>query len=230
MIGRIMIIKEILNNFSDEEMLYFIKTIDVKSRAMTYLLITSTKAEYFLNLLSDEEKTDVIKILPIVKEEEDLLNILEKEIERVISYKNIELIITRRMVEMKTDEAKRYLELIAKYNPLLGEHIELEYDRYNKLMGIFPFEDILLIDDKSLQDVIREVEWDDLSLALKFAGDDIKIKIFKNVSARKKNSIIETMEFMGPVKVADVKHAQNHIMKVVNRRLKDGSALKIPNE
>jgi flagellar motor switch protein FliG len=89
---------------------------------------------------------------------------------------------------------------------------------------MFVFEDILLVDDKGIQAVLKEVDNDELALALKTASDDLKQKIFKNMSERAAQLIQEDMTYMGPVRVSDVESAQQRIVDVV-RRLEDAGEI-----
>lgn len=85
---------------------------------------------------------------------------------------------------------------------------------------MFVFEDINLVDDKGIQSVLKEVDNEELALALKTASEDLKDKIFTNMSERAATLIQEDMEYMGPVRVSDVESAQQRIVDIV-RRLED---------
>lgn len=85
---------------------------------------------------------------------------------------------------------------------------------------MFVFEDILLVDDKGIQAVLKEVDNDELALALKTASEELKDKVFGNMSERARELIQEDMEYMGPVRVSDVEGAQQRIVDIV-RRLED---------
>ncbi len=89
---------------------------------------------------------------------------------------------------------------------------------------MFVFEDIKLVDDKGIQAVLKEVENDELALALKTASEVLREKIFSNMSARAAAMIKEDMEYMGPVRVSDVESAQQRIVDVV-RRLEDAGEI-----
>jgi flagellar motor switch protein FliG len=82
---------------------------------------------------------------------------------------------------------------------------------------MFVFEDIILVDDKGIQAVLREVDNEELTLALKTASEDLKNKIFSNMSERAATLVREDMEYMGPVRLADVEAAQQRIVDVVRR-------------
>ncbi len=89
---------------------------------------------------------------------------------------------------------------------------------------MFVFDDILLVNDKGIQSVLNEVENDTLSLALKTASQELKDKILKNMSERAAQMIQEEMQYMGPVRVADVEQAQQKIVDIV-RRLEDAGEI-----
>jgi len=91
---------------------------------------------------------------------------------------------------------------------------------------MFVFEDINLVDDKGIQSVLKEVDNDELCLALKTASEDLQQKIFTNMSARAAEVIKEDMEFMGPVRLTDVESAQQRIVDIV-RRLEDSGDIVI---
>jgi len=89
---------------------------------------------------------------------------------------------------------------------------------------MFVFEDILMVNDKGIQAVLKEIDNDELTLALKTASDELKGKIFSNMSERAAQLIKEDMEYMGPVRLSDVEAAQQKIVDVV-RRLEDAGEL-----
>lgn len=85
---------------------------------------------------------------------------------------------------------------------------------------MFVFEDIVILDNRAIQRVIREVENDDLRLALKVASEEVKDVIFTNMSQRMAETFKEEMEYMGPVRLRDVEEAQTRIVSMI-RRLED---------
>ena len=87
---------------------------------------------------------------------------------------------------------------------------------------MFVFDDLVLLDDRSIQSVLKEVETKDLSIALKAATDDVKGKIFNNVSDRVGTMIREEMEFMGPMRLSDVEAAQQRVVEAVRRLEEEG--------
>ena len=88
------------------------------------------------------------------------------------------------------------------------------------------FEDILLLDDRSIHRVLRDVENADLELALKSSTEELQNVIFRNLSKRLAAMIKEDMDFMGPVRMKDVEEAQQKIVAVI-RKLEDSGDIVI---
>ncbi len=91
---------------------------------------------------------------------------------------------------------------------------------------MFMFEDIMYIDDRSVQRILREVDKKDLTLALKIADEKLKMKIFANMSERATDMIKEELQFMGPVRLRDVEAAQTRIVEVI-RQLEENEEIVI---
>ncbi len=87
---------------------------------------------------------------------------------------------------------------------------------------LFTFEDFVHLDDRGIQAIMREVGNDTLTLAMKTATDELKDKIFRNISSRAAEMIKEDLEVMGPVRLSDVERAQSEIIKVVRKMEEEG--------
>ncbi|MBI5359843.1 MAG: flagellar motor switch protein FliG [Planctomycetes bacterium] len=98
---------------------------------------------------------------------------------------------------------------------LLEEQAPELADQIRKLM--FVFDDILLVNDRGIQNLLKEVEPNTLALGLKTASVELREKFFKNMSKRAVDMIKEEIEFMGPVRLADVEAAQQSIVDVVRQ-------------
>jgi flagellar motor switch protein FliG len=107
------------------------------------------------------------------------------------------------------------------------ENLELQdpelADEIRKRM--FVFEDIVKLDSRSIQRVIRDVDPKDLQLALKVAGEEVREVIFANMSKRMVETFKEEMEFMGPVRLRDVEDAQQRIVAVIRRLEETGEII-----
>lgn len=105
------------------------------------------------------------------------------------------------------------LEQIEEQNPEMAESIR-------EIMLVF--DDLEEIDDRGIQLILKEINSEDLSMALKTASDALKNKIFSNMSQRAAKILKEDMESKGPVKVSDVEMAQKNIVKVARKLNDDG--------
>ncbi len=106
---------------------------------------------------------------------------------------------------------RNIMEHLEENDPELAEEIKRR---------LFVFEDIIKLDDRSLQRVLREVEMKELSLALKGATEELRAKFFKNMSKRASEMLKEDMDYMGPVRVKDVEESQQKVVNVI-RALED---------
>jgi flagellar motor switch protein FliG len=93
-------------------------------------------------------------------------------------------------------------------------------DEIRQLM--FTFEDLLHIDDRGMQTILREVSNDELTLALKTASERLQQKIFKNMSQRAAEMLQEEIEVMGPVRISDVEQMQQKIAQIAKRLEEEG--------
>lgn len=112
---------------------------------------------------------------------------------------------------------KNLMERLTYETPELAEEIRRR---------MFVFEDILKLDDRSVQLVLREVNTQDLAVALKGASEELKQKIFNNMSKRAQQLLKDEIEFMGPVRVKDVEEAQQKIINII-RRLEEAGEIVI---
>jgi flagellar motor switch protein FliG len=87
---------------------------------------------------------------------------------------------------------------------------------------MFVFDDLVKVDDRGLQELLKEISKDDLPLALRGANPEVKERIFKNMSTRAAEMLRDDMEAKGPVRVADVEKAQQNILKVCRKLEEEG--------
>jgi flagellar motor switch protein FliG len=90
---------------------------------------------------------------------------------------------------------------------------------------MFIFEDIITLDDASIQRVVREVDSKDLARALKGASEEVKDRIFRNISKRAAEMLQEDLEFMGPVRLREVEEAQQRIVAIIRRLDESGEII-----
>ena len=217
---------EFIKKTDPAQLLNFIHLEHPQTIALVLSHLDSNQAAVVLSSLSPELQTDVAsriasmdKTTPeIVKEVE---NILEQRISRFSTegvsssggVRTVAEILNR--IDRATE--KSILQVLEKEDSPLAEEIK-------KLM--FVFEDLVLVDDRGIQQVMKEVDSKELALAIKAASSEVKEKIFKNMSKRAAESVKEEMEFMGPVRLRQVEEAQQRIVAIV-RKLEEGGEIVI---
>jgi flagellar motor switch protein FliG len=90
---------------------------------------------------------------------------------------------------------------------------------------MFVFEDLLEMEDRGIQLVLREVQSESLIVALKGASEELREKVFKNMSQRAAEMLREDLEAKGPVKLSEVESEQKEILKVVRRLADEGQVM-----
>ncbi|KAF2956789.1 flagellar motor switch protein FliG [Marinitoga sp. 38H-ov] len=112
--------------------------------------------------------------------------------------------------------SKNIFDRLSESDPKLSEEIRKK---------MFVFEDILKLDDRTIQRILREVDTRDLTLSLKGASEELKNKILSNMSQRASQMIQEELEFMGPVRLKDVDEAQQRIVAVIRKLEETGEII-----
>ena len=97
-------------------------------------------------------------------------------------------------------------------NEMDEQHPDLAYQTRQ---GMFVFEDLVMVDDKGLQKLLRSIETRDLAVALKGAPEGVKLKVFKNMSERAGEMVIDEIETIGSVRIKEVETAQMMITKII---------------
>jgi flagellar motor switch protein FliG len=100
---------------------------------------------------------------------------------------------------------------------------ESDGDLAQKIMdNMFTFDDMIKLDDKAIQMVLKEVQSESLVISLKGATPELRERIFKNMSSRAAETLREDLETRGPVKVTDVEAEQKELLKIVRRLVEEG--------
>jgi len=118
----------------------------------------------------------------------------------------------------RTDRSteKKIIEVLEHHSASLAEEVR-------ELM--FVFEDIILLDNRAIQRVLREIDTKDLSLALKGSNDDVKDTVFMNMSERAQTMLKDDMEYMGPVRAKDVQESQTKIVSIIRKLEESGEII-----
>ena len=215
---------DFIRKIEPTQILNFIQSEHPQTIALILAYLEPEKASMILSALPPERQAEVAKRIAImdttspevIKEVETILerklsSLAPQEVAEAGGINAVVEIINR--VDRSTE--KTIMEALEVQDPELAEEIK-------KLM--FVFEDIVVIDDRSVQRVLREVESQDLALALKGASNEVSQKIFLNMSSRASEMLKEDIEFMGPVRLRDVEEAQQRIVNII-RRLEDAGEI-----
>jgi flagellar motor switch protein FliG len=145
----------------------------------------------------------------------DLEDVLQTQLQSYTRGKKIGGIRTVSEILNQMDRASE--DLILKN---IEEKDQIMADEIRKLM--FTFDDLIIVEDKGIQMILKEITTDDLALALKMAADELKAKIFKNMSQRAVSILKEEIEAKGAVKVTDVEKSQMNIVRIAKRLEEEG--------
>jgi flagellar motor switch protein FliG len=213
-----------LQRAESENLLTFIQDEHPQTIALILAHLPSQKASEILVGLPGQKQIEVVK--RIANMEQTNPEVI-KEVERGLEYRLSDIVSQTFEKAGGVDTVAEILNLADRSTEKgIMEGLEAEdpdlVESIRRLM--FVFEDILLVNDKGIQSVLKEIDNDVLSLALKTASQELKDKIFKNMSERAAQLIQEDMQYMGPVRVSDVEQAQQKIVDVV-RRLEDAGEI-----
>src|SRR5436190_1789632 len=213
-----------LQKAESENLLTFIQDEHPQTIALILAHLNPTKASEILVGLPSQKQIEVVK--RIANMEQTNPEVI-KEVERGLEHRLSDIVSQTFEKAGGVDTVAEILNLADRSTEKgIMEGLEAEdpdlVESIRRLM--FVFEDILLVNDKGIQAVLKEVDNEELSLALKTASDELKQKIFKNMSERAAQLISEDMQYMGPVRVSDVEQAQQKIVDIV-RRLEDAGEI-----
>jgi flagellar motor switch protein FliG len=213
-----------LQKAESENLLTFIQDEHPQTIALILAHLPSQKASEILVGLPSQKQIEVVK--RVANMEQTNPEVI-KEVERGLEHRLSDIVSQTFEKAGGVDTVAEILNLADRSTEKgIMEGLEAEdpdlVEQIRRLM--FVFEDILLVNDKGIQSVLKEVDNEELALALKTASEDLKQKIFKNMSERAAQLIAEDMQYMGPVRVSDVEAAQQKIVDIV-RRLEDAGEI-----
>ena len=217
---------EFVRKTDPSQLLNFIQDEHPQTIALILSYLSSNQASAIISALAPDKQTDVAKrIAQMDRTSPDVI----KEVEKVLEQKLASLVNQDYTIVGGVDSIVDILNTVDRGTEKhIMETLEVEEpelaDEIRKKM--FVFEDILLLDDRAIQRVLRDVENADLELALKNTTEEVQNVIYKNLSKRLAAMIKEDMDFMGPVRMKDVEEAQQKIVAVI-RKLEDAGEIVI---
>ena len=215
---------EFVRKTDASQLLNFIQDEHPQTIALILSYLSSGQASAIISSLPPDKQADVAKrIAQMDRTSPDVI----KEVEKVLERKLASLVNQDYTIVGGVDSIVEILNTVDRGTEKhIMETLEIEdpelADEIRRKM--FVFEDILSLDDKSIQRVLREVDNNELAVALKGANEDVQTVIFNNLSKRLASMIKEDMEYMGPVRLKDVEEAQQKIVNII-RKLEDSAEI-----
>lgn len=211
---------EFLRKTDPAQLLNFLQNEHPQTIALVMAYLSPDQAGIVMSGLSIDMQADVAKRIALMdRTSPDVIREIEKVLEKKLSSLSTQdftiaggvptVVEILNRVDRSTERA--IIESLEVDNPELAEEIK-------QLM--FVFEDIILLDDRSVQLVVREVDTKELALAMKATNEEVTAKIYKNMSKRAADMLKEEISYMGPVKIRDVEEAQTKIVNII-RTLED---------
>lgn len=212
---------------SDPKQLFsFIQGEHPQTIALIMTHLPADKSAVLLASLSADIQAEVTKRIALMgRTSPEVLKEIEKVLENKISNLAPTDYTTSGGIQSVVDMLNRVdpstlkvvMDVLEMDDPDLAEQIKRQ---------MFVFEDIVLLDDRGIQLVLREVDTKDLALALKGTNEEVAEKILKNMSTRAATMLKEDMQYMGPVRVREVEDAKQKIVKII-RKLEETGAVVI---
>ncbi len=215
---------EFVRKTDASQLLNFIQDEHPQTIALILSYLSPQQAATIISSLAPDKQADVAKrIAQMDRTSPDVI----KEVERVLERKLASLVnqdytivggvdnIVEILGTVDRGTEKHIMETLEIEEPELADEIRRK---------MFVFEDILSLDDKSIQRVLREVDNNELAVALKGSVEAVQTVIFNNLSKRLATMIREDMEYMGPIRMKDVEEAQQKIVNII-RKLEDSSEI-----
>ena len=217
---------EFIRKTEASQLLNFIQDEHPQTIALILSYLNPSQAALIISALPPDRQSDVAKRIAMMdRTSPDVI----KEVEKILESKLSSLVNQDYTIIGGVDAVVDILNTVDRSTEKhIMETLEIDEpelaDEIRKKM--FVFEDILLLDDRAIQRVLRDVDNSDLAIALKGANEEVQNAIFNNLSKRLAVMIREDMEFMGPVRMKDVEEAQQKIVNTI-RRLEDAAEIVI---
>ncbi|MDO4188892.1 MAG: flagellar motor switch protein FliG [Lachnospiraceae bacterium] len=217
---------EFIRKAEASQLLNFIQDEHPQTIALILSYLAPSQAALIVSALPPDRQADVAKrIATMDRTSPDVI----KDVEKILESKLASLVnqdytiiggvdaIVEILNTVDRSTEKHIMEILEMDEPELADEIRKK---------MFVFEDILLLDSRAIQRVLRDVDNSDLAVALKSANEEVQNAIFDNLSKRLAAMIKEDMEFMGPVRMKDVEEAQQKIVNII-RALEDSNEIVI---
>lgn len=207
------------------QILNFIQNENAQTIALVLSYLQADQSSHILSSLPQEKQAEVARRIALMDSTSpEVISQVERVLEQKLSatvtqdYTNAGGIdsIVQILNGVDRGTERTILDALEIQDPELAEEIKKR---------MFVFEDIVNIDNRSIQRIIRDIESSDLQLALKVSSEEVRESIFRNMSKRMADTFKEEMEFMGPVRLRDVEEAQTRIVATIRRLEESGEII-----
>ncbi len=216
----------VLRRVDPKQVALHIKNEQPQTIALMLAYLDSGRASQIVESLPDEVQAEVIYRLAKLEEiDPDVVSHVEQSLSHSLGA------LASKRVSQKTGGPQCVADILNEMDKSLGKDIidalsEADYDLATNIKDrMFVFEDITLLDDKSTQTVLKEVDQTDIIIALKGASEAVKAKIFDNLSKRQVETISEELSFLGPMKASVVRQAHQKIISIIRKLDEEGMIL-----
>ena len=206
---------ELLQSLETDRLIQLIKNEHPQTIAIIIVHLKTETASKILSGLPDEIKTDVaVRIANLDRVESGMIEEIDKIFEDVL--KN-----SKGSATQEAGGVGRLAEILNQIDGVSGGMILNEIEENDSELAdqikqrMFVFEDLVLVDDKGFQKVLRQIETKELAMALKAASDEVKEKVFSNMSERAAEILKEEVEVMGAVRMSEVALAQQTVTRII---------------
>jgi flagellar motor switch protein FliG len=199
------------------QILNFIQNENAQTIALVLSYLQFEQASSILSSLTQDKQAEVARRIAVMDSTSpEVISQVERVLEQKLSSTVTQDYTTAGGIEsivqilngVDRGTERTILDSLEIQDPELAEEIKKR---------MFVFEDIVNVDDRSIQRIIRDIENADLQLALKVASEEVREAVFRNMSKRMSETFKEEMEYMGPVRLRDVEEAQTRIVATIRR-------------
>ncbi len=197
------------------EIYELIKDEHPQTIAIILIHLKTPVASDVLGMLPDEIKTDVsMRVVTLDKVNAEMVEEVNQVFKEIVKNKKTSVVNISGGVD-------RLAEILNQTDEISSELILNEIEETDAEMAaqikqkMFVFEDLVMVDDRGFQKLLRKVETMELAIALKAASEEVKEKVFKNMSERAGEMLREEMEDLGPVRMKEVSDAQQNITNII---------------
>ncbi len=216
---------EAVQDMEPNQLIQLIKDEHPQTIALILVHLEPSVASEILSRLPEQVMADVaLRIANLNKVLAGMVKEVDKVFEEILKNKD-------RVSTQEAGGVARLAELLNQIDGTISEQIIDQIEENDADMAeeirqmMFVFEDVVLVDDKGLQKVLRSVESQELAVALKAASEEVKQKIFRNMSQRAAEILKEEMEVTGAVRMKDVTDAQQKITRIIQDMERKGELI-----